>query len=54
MGPAIVGVTGGEDGLGGMCDNKQRLCFALALWNERFPLLFVKRICAVLQAATVS
>ena len=22
-----------EDGLGGICDNEQRLCFALALWN---------------------
>ena len=29
----------GEDGLGGMCDDKQRLCFALALWNERDPIL---------------
>src|SRR5262245_50598759 len=23
----------GEDGLAGICDNHQRLCFALALWN---------------------
>jgi hypothetical protein len=29
----------GEDGLGGICDNGQRLCFALALWNERDPIL---------------
>jgi Mannosylglycerate hydrolase MGH1-like glycoside hydrolase domain len=29
----------GEDGLGGMSDDKQRLCFALALWNERDPIL---------------
>ena len=29
----------GEDGLGGICDDTQRLCFALALWNERDPLL---------------
>jgi hypothetical protein len=29
----------GEDGLGGICDEKQRLCFALALWNERDPIL---------------
>ena len=29
----------GEDGLGGICDDKQRLCFALALWNERDPIL---------------
>ena len=27
----------GEDGLLGLCDNHQRLCFALALWNERDP-----------------
>ena len=25
----------GEDGLAGISDNHQRLCFALALWNER-------------------
>ena len=24
-----------EDGLGGICDAKQRLCFAFAFWNER-------------------
>lgn len=29
----------GEDGLGGLCDDKQRLCFALALWNERDTIL---------------
>ena len=29
----------GEDGLAGICDNHQRLCFALALWNERDPIL---------------
>jgi hypothetical protein len=29
----------GEDGLGGLCDDQQRLCFALALWNERDPIL---------------
>jgi hypothetical protein len=29
----------GEDGLGGVCDQKQRLCFAIALWNERDPIL---------------
>lgn len=28
-----------EDGLGGICDDKQRLCFALSLWNERDPML---------------
>ena len=27
----------GEDGLGGLCDDKQLLCFALALWNEPRP-----------------
>ncbi|MDX9788183.1 MAG: hypothetical protein RBR35_18565 [Salinivirgaceae bacterium] len=29
----------GEDGLGGICDDKQQLCFALALWNEKDPIL---------------
>jgi hypothetical protein len=29
----------GEDGLAGVSDDKQRLCFALALWNERDPIL---------------
>jgi hypothetical protein len=29
----------GEDGLGGISDEKQRLCFALALWNEKDPIL---------------
>jgi hypothetical protein len=28
-----------EDGLGGICDRHQRICFALALWNERDPFL---------------
>src|SRR5690348_16347166 len=28
-----------EDGLGGICDERQRLCFALALWNGRDPIL---------------
>ena len=29
----------GEDGLLGICDEGQRLCFALALWNERDVIL---------------
>ena len=29
----------GEDGLGGISDEKQRLCFALALWNGVDPIL---------------
>ena len=29
----------GEDGLAGISDNHQRLCFAIALWNERDPIL---------------
>jgi hypothetical protein len=29
----------GEDGLGGISDDRQRLCFALALWNGRDPIL---------------
>jgi len=28
-----------EDGLGGICDEQQRLCLALALWNGRDPFL---------------
>ena len=28
-----------EDGLGGLCDEQQRLCFALALWNGADPIL---------------
>ena len=29
----------GEDGLGGISDDKQRLCLALALWNGKDPIL---------------
>jgi len=29
----------GEDGLAGICDEAQTLCFALALWNGRDPIL---------------
>jgi len=29
----------GEDGLAGICDDQQLLCFALALWNGRDPIL---------------
>jgi Mannosylglycerate hydrolase MGH1-like glycoside hydrolase domain/Glycosyl hydrolase family 63 C-terminal domain len=28
-----------EDGLGGICDRHQLICFAVALWNERDPIL---------------
>lgn len=28
-----------EDGLAGMCDDQQRLCFALTLWNGHDPML---------------
>ncbi|MFI5909951.1 MGH1-like glycoside hydrolase domain-containing protein [Dactylosporangium sp. NPDC051541] len=28
-----------EDGLGGICDAEQRVCFALALWNGEDPIL---------------
>lgn len=28
-----------EDGLAGICDEHQRICFALALWNGRDPIL---------------
>jgi hypothetical protein len=29
----------GEDGIAGLCDDRQRLCLALALWNGRDPFL---------------
>ena len=29
----------GEDGLAGISDDHQRLCFALALWNGKDPIL---------------
>src|SRR5260370_538455 len=29
----------GEDGLGGICDRHQMICFGLALWNEKDPIL---------------
>ena len=29
----------GEDGLAGISDEEQRLCFALALWNGQDPIL---------------
>ena len=28
-----------EDGLAGICDDRQTLCFALAFWNRRDPIL---------------
>src|SRR6201994_4326143 len=29
----------GEDGIAGISDDKQRVCLAIALWNERDPIL---------------
>jgi hypothetical protein len=29
----------GEDGIGGICDRHQAICFALALWNGKDPIL---------------
>jgi hypothetical protein len=29
----------GEDGIGGICDRHQYICFAIALWNGRDPML---------------
>jgi len=29
----------GEDGIAGFCDDKQRLCISLALWNGKDPIL---------------
>ena len=31
--------TGGEDGLGGFCDDQQNLCLCVALWNGKDPIL---------------
>ena len=33
----------GEDGLAGLSDDRQRLCFALALWNGKDPILKERR-----------
>ncbi|MDH7463688.1 glucosidase [Chitinophagaceae bacterium 26-R-25] len=32
----------GEEGIGGICDDKQHLCFAITLWNKKDP--FIKEI----------
>jgi hypothetical protein len=29
----------GEEGIGGLCDNEQLLCFAVALWNKKDPII---------------
>lgn len=29
----------GEDGIAGICDRHQHICFAIALWNEKDPIL---------------
>ncbi|HEY6467236.1 MAG TPA: hypothetical protein VIY69_14655, partial [Candidatus Acidoferrales bacterium] len=29
----------GEDGIGGICDRHQHICFAFAFWNEKDPIL---------------
>ncbi len=29
----------GEEGIGGICDNEQLLCFAVALWNKKDPVI---------------
>jgi hypothetical protein len=29
----------GEEGIGGICDNQQLLCFAVALWNKKDPII---------------
>ena len=37
--PARKFTAGNEDGLAGLCDDKQHMCFALALWNGHDPIL---------------
>ena len=29
----------GEEGIAGICDDEQQLCFALSLWNKKDPVL---------------
>jgi hypothetical protein len=29
----------GEEGIGGICDEEQRICFAVSLWNKKDPIL---------------
>src|SRR5580700_4031745 len=29
----------GEEGIAGICDKQQRLCFALSFWNKKDPIL---------------
>ena len=36
---ALARLPVGEDGLAGFSDDKQRLCFAIALWNGKDPIL---------------
>lgn len=35
----------GEDGIGGFCDLKQRLCLTVALWNGKAPILKERVFC---------
>src|SRR5579885_2458381 len=35
----------GEDGIAGISDNHQRLCFAIALWNGQDPILKERLFC---------
>ena len=37
--PARAPITGVKDGLAGFSDDHQRLCFAVALWNRKDPIL---------------
>ena len=37
--PDLAPTAGGEDGLGGITDSCNLLCFALALWNGNDPIL---------------
>ncbi len=38
-----------EEGIAGICDERQLLCCALALWNGRDPILNVQKLCALTQ-----
>ena len=37
--PAVKPIAGAKKELAGICDEKQLLCFAVALWNKKDPIL---------------
>lgn len=33
-------IDGGEEGIAGICDKEQLLCFAIGLWNKKDPIIY--------------